>query len=46
MSMEGVLPLTVAEVVEMGTYGNLKPWQSLSMYRNEKVWIGLLTPST
>ena len=35
--MEGVLPLTVAEVVEMGTYGNLKPWQSLSIQERESV---------
>ena len=37
MSMEGVLPLTVAEVVEMGTYGNLKPWQSLNAQERKSV---------
>ena len=37
MSMEGVLPLTVEEVVEMGTYGTLKPWQSLKVQDRESV---------
>ena len=37
MSMDGVLPLTVEEVVEMGTYGSLKPWQSLNAQKRESV---------
>ena len=37
MSMDGVLPLTVVEVVEMGTYGSLKPWQSLNVQERESV---------
>ena len=37
MSMEGVLPLTVEEVVEMGTYGTLKPWQSLKVQDRKSV---------
>ena len=37
MSMDGVLPLTVVEVVEMGTYGSLKPWQGLKAQEQESV---------
>jgi len=37
MSMDGVLPLTVVEVVEMGTYGSLKPWQGLNAQGQESV---------
>ena len=37
MSMDGVLPLTVVEVVEMGTYGSLQPWQSLDVQERESV---------
>jgi ABC-type Mn2+/Zn2+ transport system ATPase subunit len=37
MSMDGVLPLTVVEVVEMGTYGSLKPWQGLKAKEQESV---------
>ena len=32
-----LLPLTVTEVVEMGTYGNLKPWQQLGKKELEQV---------
>ena len=28
-TVSGLLPLTVKEIVEMGTYGTLKPWQRL-----------------
>ena len=28
-TVSGLLPLTVKEVIEMGTYGNLKPWERL-----------------
>ena len=27
--LNGLLPLTVGEVIQMGTYGNVKPWQRL-----------------
>ncbi len=32
-----LLPLTVSEVVEMGTYGTLKPWQRLGKQELEQV---------
>lgn len=32
-----LLPLTAREVVELGTYGNLKPWQGMSQKNHEQV---------
>ena len=38
-TVSGVLPLTVGEVVEMGTYGRLKPWQRFgSKERGRVAW--------
>ena len=36
-TVSGVLPLTVGEVVEMGTYGNMKPWQGIG--EDQRNWI-------
>lgn len=36
-SVSGLLPLTVREVVEMGTYGELRPWQSVREKERERI---------
>ena len=36
-TVSGLLPLTVSEVVEMGTYGNIKPWQRIG--EDQRNWI-------
>ena len=36
-TVSGLLPLTVREIVEMGTYGSLKPWQGLGKKEHELV---------
>ena len=36
-TVSGLLPLTVGEVVEMGTYGNIKPWQRIG--EDQRNWI-------
>jgi manganese/zinc/iron transport system ATP- binding protein len=36
-TVSGLLPLTVKEVVEMGTYGSLKPWQRLGKKELEQL---------
>ena len=36
-AVTGLLPLTVTEVVRMGTYGRLKPWQSCGGEESDKV---------
>ena len=35
-----LLPLTVKEVVEMGTYGTLKPWQRLGKNELNQIKVG------
>ena len=36
-ALTGLLPLTVGEVVQMGTYGNAKPWQRLGSTDKEQI---------
>ncbi len=36
-AVSGLLPLTVHEVIQMGTYGNLKPWQPLGDAARERI---------
>ena len=36
-SLNGLLPLTVEEVIQMGTYGNVKPWQRLGKGERERI---------
>lgn len=36
-AVTGLLPLTVTEVVRMGTYGRLKPWESCKGEESDKV---------
>jgi len=36
-TVSGLLPLTVREVVEMGTYGHLKPWQRVGRKEQHQV---------
>ena len=36
-ALTGLLPLTVGEVVQMGTYGNVKPWQRLGSVERDKI---------
>jgi len=36
-TVSGLLPLTVREVVEMGTYGHLKPWQRVGRKEHHQV---------
>ncbi len=36
-TLSGLLPLTVGEVIEMGTYGNVKPWQRLGKAEQERI---------
>ncbi len=36
-ALTGLLPLTVGEVVQMGTYGNVKPWQRLGSKDKEQI---------
>ena len=36
-TVSGLLPLTVREVAEMGTYGSLRPWQRLGREERERV---------
>ncbi len=35
--LNGLLPLTVGEVIQMGTYGNVKPWQRLGRVEQERI---------
>ena len=36
-ALNGLLPLTVGEVIQMGTYGNVKPWQRLGKRERERI---------
>lgn len=36
-ALNGLLPLTVGEVIQMGTYGNVKPWQRLGKGEQERI---------
>ncbi len=36
-AVNGLLPLTVGEVIQMGTYGNLKPWKRLGKKEQERI---------
>ena len=36
-ALNGLLPLTVGEVIQMGTYGNVKPWQRLGRLEQERI---------
>ncbi len=36
-TINGLLPLTVREVIQMGTYGNVKPWQRLGKREQERI---------
>ncbi len=36
-ALNGLLPLTVGEVIQMGTYGNIKPWQRLGRVERDKI---------
>ncbi len=36
-ALTGLLPLTVGEVIQMGTYGNVKPWQRLGRVERDKI---------
>ena len=36
-SLNGLLPLTVGEVIRMGTYGNVKPWQRVGREDLERI---------
>lgn len=36
-TLSGLLPLTVQEVVEMGTYGGMKPWHRLGKRERERI---------
>ncbi len=36
-SLNGLLPLTVGEVIRMGTYGNVKPWQRVGKEDQERI---------
>ena len=36
-ALNGLLPLTVREVIQMGTYGNIKPWQRLGRDERDKI---------
>ena len=36
-ALNGLLPLTVGEVIQMGTYGNVKPWHRLGSMEQERI---------
>ena len=36
-AVSGLLPLTVGEVIQMGTYGTLKPWQPIGSQEREQI---------
>ena len=36
-ALSGLLPLTVGEVIQMGTYGNLRPWERLKPLDYERI---------
>ena len=36
-ALSGLLPLTVGEVIQMGTYGNLRPWEKLRSVDHERI---------
>ena len=36
-ALNGLLPLTVGEVIQMGTYGNVKPWQRVGRVEQERI---------